>query len=181
MKISTRKIALVGIMSALTGLMSAVPFLGYIPVPGPAGAATILHIPTIVAGALGGPLVGGFTGLIFGASSFIMYGGAVGNNVIVIFLPRILIGIAAALIYRGLRKKNKFAGAVVAGGVGALVNSVGVLGLALLFGLFTWPMVAATGINVITEFIVSLIICTALIPPLDKLMYKNGDPRGKIK
>ena len=89
MKISTRKIALVGIMSALTGVMSAVPFLGYIPIPGPAGAATILQIPTIVAGALGGPLVGGFTGLIFGASSFIMYGGAVGNNVIVIFISLI--------------------------------------------------------------------------------------------
>ncbi|AMP21085.1 hypothetical protein AZF37_07815 [endosymbiont 'TC1' of Trimyema compressum] len=70
MKISTRKIATAGLLSAITILLGQTQ-LGFIPLPNGSGAATIMHIPTIVGGALGGVGVGGLTGFVFAIYSFI--------------------------------------------------------------------------------------------------------------
>ncbi len=73
-RITTRQIAIAGICGA-TGMVLAFTPLGLIPVPNLAGAATTLHIPAIVAGVFGGPIVGAFTGLILAISSWILYSG----------------------------------------------------------------------------------------------------------
>ena len=106
MKISTKQIALAGILAAITAVLSAIG-VGFIPIPSLAGAATILHVPVIVAGALSGVLVGGLTGFIFGFFSFVQFGSIVGNNPVVLFLPRILIGVFSALVFKALAKSSK--------------------------------------------------------------------------
>ncbi|NLM76133.1 MAG: ECF transporter S component, partial [Clostridiaceae bacterium] len=68
-RLSTRKIAIAGIMSAFSILLSLIPSLGYIVVPLTPITITTMHIPVIIAAILEGPVVGGFVGLIFGLSS----------------------------------------------------------------------------------------------------------------
>jgi uncharacterized membrane protein len=65
MKLNTRQIVISGLLVALA-LVLGVTGLGFIPVPTPAGAATLMHIPVELAGILEGPVVGSFVGLIFG-------------------------------------------------------------------------------------------------------------------
>lgn len=106
-RITTRQIAIAGICGA-TGMVLAFTPLGLIPVPNLAGAATTLHIPAIVAGVFGGPIVGAFTGLILAISSWILYSGQfltfAGGNLLVAlaaaFLPRLLIGVIAYYTFR---------------------------------------------------------------------------------
>ena len=114
-RLSTRKIAIAGIMSAFSILLSLIPSLGYIVVPFTPITITTMHIPVIIAAILEGPVVGGFVGLIFGLSS--MYTAAtifsglptafVFLNPLVSVLPRILIGIVAYYVYAGMNKLTR--------------------------------------------------------------------------
>lgn len=106
MKLSTRQITLVGILGALTVALGFLPIGGFIPVPTPAGSATTMHIPTILAGIFEGPVAGAIVGAIFGGFSFwraqtnpnpvakLMF-----TNPVIAFLPRILIGVVSHYIY----------------------------------------------------------------------------------
>ncbi|MBE3598430.1 MAG: ECF transporter S component [Limnochordaceae bacterium] len=57
------------LMSALVVALGLTP-AGFVPVPTPAGAATTIHIPVILAALAEGPAAGAVTGLLFGAFSF---------------------------------------------------------------------------------------------------------------
>ena len=111
LQVTTRDLAVAGVFGALAIVLSFTP-LGLIPVPNISGAATSLHLPAIVAGIVGGPVVGGLVGLVLAISSWINYSGTfialAGNNVLVAllaaFLPRILIGVVAYYVYRLLRR-----------------------------------------------------------------------------
>ena len=174
MKISTKQIALVGILSAITVAL-AVTGLGFIPVPNVSGGMTIMHIPTIIAGALGGPIVGGFTGLIFGAASFYYYGAVVGYNFVVIFIPRILIGIFSALVFKLFYKKNIYVAGAMAGFVGTITNTLGVIGLILLFNIFPISaMIPILTVNFPIELIVGTIISGLSLPVLYRAIKKEA-------
>ncbi|MDD2371914.1 MAG: ECF transporter S component [Firmicutes bacterium] len=174
MKISTKQITLVGILSAITGVMAATG-LGFFSVPNISGAMTIMHLPTIIAGALGGPIVGGFTGLIFGASSFYYFGGTVGYNIIIIFLPRILVGILSALTFKLLAKKNIYFAAGFAGFIGTITNTVGVIGLILVFKLYPLSaLLPILAINFPIELIVGTLISVAILPVLYRVIKKEA-------
>ena len=173
MKISTKQITLVGILSAITGVMAATG-LGFFSVPNISGAMTIMHIPTIIAGALGGPIVGGFTGLIFGASSFYYFGASVGYNVIIIFLPRILVGIFSALVFKLCVRKNIYFAAAMAGFVGTVTNTVGVIGLILLFNLYPLStVIPILALNFPIEVIAGILISIAILPVLHRVIKKE--------
>ena len=106
MKLSVRQITLVGILGAMTVALGFMPVGGFIPVPTPAGSATTMHIPTILAGVFEGPVAGGIVGAIFGGFSFwraqtqvnpvakLMF-----TNPVIAFLPRILIGVISHYVY----------------------------------------------------------------------------------
>ena len=68
---TTRKLVISGVLGAICIIMGAVPVLGFIPVPTPAGHATIMHVPVILAGILEGPAAGAFVGFIFGLFSLL--------------------------------------------------------------------------------------------------------------
>lgn len=67
-KISTRKMAVAGMLGAVAIVLS-VTGLGMIPMPTLAGRATIMHVPVILAAILEGPVVGAFTGFILGCTA----------------------------------------------------------------------------------------------------------------
>ena len=134
-RLNVRKMTVIGVLSAISIMMSMLPFIGYIPI-GPI-KATIMHIPVIIGAIIEGPVVGATIGLIFGLTSLwnaitqpvILY--PLFLNPLVSVLPRILIGIIAYYVYQGVYKLTKkvYASGFVAGLIGSLVNTVGVLGM----------------------------------------------------
>jgi len=139
-RLSTYDLAIAGIFGALAIVLSFTP-LGMIPVPNPTESATTLHLPAIVAGVLSGPIVGGLVGLVLAISSWYRYSAVFvffsGGNLLVAllaaFLPRLLIGVLAYYAYRPLRRRPALA-AGVAGLVGTLTNTFGVMGALFLLG-----------------------------------------------
>lgn len=134
-RLNVRKMTVIGVLSAISIMMSMLPFIGYIPI-GPI-KATIMHIPVIIGAIIEGPVVGATIGLIFGLTSL---WNAITQPVIlsplflnplVSVLPRILIGIIAYYVYQGVYKLTKkvYASGFVSGLIGSLVNTVCVLGM----------------------------------------------------
>ncbi|MEF9991513.1 MAG: ECF transporter S component [Paraclostridium sp.] len=133
-KINVRQMAIIGMLSAISIMLSMTP-LGFIPI-GPVNA-TIMHIPVIIGSIIEGPIVGGIIGLIFGLTSFMraitmpsptnfMF-----MNPIVSILPRVLMGIATYYIYKGVFKvtKNLSIASMCSGFLGSIINTFGVLGM----------------------------------------------------
>jgi uncharacterized membrane protein len=153
---------------AIEILFSVVPFLGYIDLP--FIRSTTLHIPVILAGCLLGVKGGAITGFVFGASSFLtntfrpnatsflftpVFSGEgvfadVGSfwSIIVCFVPRILIGVFAALIFKAICKidKTKLVALGGAAVVGSLTNTILVMAGAWIF--FAEPFAAAKKVAV---------------------------------
>ena len=119
MKIKTRQIVVAGLLGGLSHVMAITPWLGFIPVPTPAGSATTMHIPAILGGILEGPVVGAFVGFVFGLSSFLRSTTPFFKNPIIAFGPRILIGVFAYYAYTFIGRK--YARPVAAAAVGLLI------------------------------------------------------------
>ena len=162
MKLSTRNIVVAGMLGAISIILGSTG-LGLIPVPTPAGAVTIMHIPAILGGIIEGPIVGVLIGFIFGIFSFMRAGSALFADPVIALLPRLFIGLVAYYVYLSLSSFNKTAAYVMAGIVGTAVNTVGVLGLAVIRGYL--PTKAALSIAVvhgIPEAIAAAVIVTIL-------------------
>lgn len=133
-KIDIRKMAIIGVLAAISIMLSMTP-LGFIPI-GPTNA-TIMHIPVIIGAILEGPVVGIVVGFIFGASSLIRnltmptITSFAFINPLVSILPRVLIGVVAYYVYKLIMKisKNAFVSGWITGVIGSLVNTIGVLGM----------------------------------------------------
>lgn len=101
--------------------MGAIPGIGFIALPfSPAGNATLMHIPVILAGILEGPVVGAFVGAIFGLFSFLNATLPFFKDPLIAFGPRVLIGVFAYYAY--VLVKQPQARAVVTGVVGVAVG-----------------------------------------------------------
>jgi uncharacterized membrane protein len=133
MKLTTRDIAIAGVLSAVAVLL-AVTRLGFIPFV--AGVSiTVMHVPVIIGAVVAGPAVGTLIGLIFGLSSMILAsvaptgpGDAFFTDPWVSVLPRLFIGLVAWAAYRLAR---------VAGRTWMLVLSGLILGLLVLAVAYT--------------------------------------------
>ena len=171
--LSAYDLAVAGVFGALAIVLAFTP-LGLIPVPNPTEAATSLHLPAIVAGILSGPIVGGLVGLVLAISSWSLYSAAFitfadGNLLLALlaaFLPRILIGVFAYYVYRPLRRWPPLA-AAVAGLVGTLTNTFGVLGLLVWLGnLPVALLVPVFSMNVPIEVILALVVVIPTVAAL---------------
>ncbi|MDR1620548.1 MAG: ECF transporter S component [Clostridiales bacterium] len=201
--IDTRKLVQYAVFVSIIMLMGLTPWLGYIPLFGV--DLVIVHLPVIIGGYLfstkGGALLGFFYGLTSLVSSFIapdmisviVLGTNTGFGlynlfliIVILFLPRILTGVFAALTYQALRRVADIVAMGVAAVVGSLTNTVLLLG-----GLyvFAFPqtgaaMGLATGftsaqllnvlfgivtVNGLLEAVAALIICTAVGKALVRL------------
>ena len=127
--------------------------LGYIPI-GPLNATT-MHIPVIIAGIVLGKKAGAELGFVFGLKSlikatiqpgitsfcfspFVTIGTMSGNykSLLIAFVPRILLGYLAGLVFGIMKKNNRENLGVVVGALtGAITNTVLVLsGIYIFFG-----------------------------------------------
>lgn len=180
--------------------------LGFIPV-GPIRATT-MHIPVIIAAIVLGVKGGAITGLVFGICSivtntltptptsfvfspFYSVGEFSGNfqSVIIAIVPRVLIGVVAALLYKWLtsKKVNESVSVITASISGALTSTFLVMGGIYVF--FGESYAAARDVtydallgiigtvistNGITEAIVGAIVVLAAYKALKKTIMKNN-------
>lgn len=131
-KFNTRKLVITSAMTALTVVMAVTP-LGYLPWFGGA-SLVIIHIPTILAAVLEGPIAGTIVGLAFGLSSMIKAATApvgpldfIFANPVISVLPRLLIAVCAWGVYKLFRNKFLPLAAFSAGLAGSIANTVFVL------------------------------------------------------
>lgn len=108
-KEKTRKLVVTAMLGAITIVLGLTP-LGFIPL----GFINIttMHIPVIIGAILEGPIVGAIVGLLFGLFSIV---NAIIRptpisfiflNPLISVLPRIMIGIVTAYVYKALKNKN---------------------------------------------------------------------------
>lgn len=141
------RISILAMFVAIIIIQNFVPLFGYIPL-GLLDLTTI-HITVIIAAIILGPkdgaLVGGAWGLITFIRAFTSptspLAPLVFTNPVVSIVPRILIGLVAGWLFIWLQRKIKLTPAMMlAALVGALVNTILVLGLIYLF--YRTPAVA---------------------------------------
>ena len=184
---TVRRMTVTGMLGAISVVLGMTP-LGFIPIG--TTNATIMHIPVIIGAIVEGPIVGMFVGLIFGISSLIRSitiptpTSFVFWNPLVSILPRILIGLASYYIYKLSIKttKNEAVSLGIAGAIGTLVNTLGVLGM--IYVLYAEKFVTAIGLsadnafkiisgigitNGLPEMFVAMIIVTAVVKAIKKV------------
>lgn len=173
-KLSTRKLVIAGMMVGMSVLLTYTP-LGIIPTQ--PVSATILHIPTIVAAILEGPVVGVLVGIAFGVSTLIRaLTSATGPldplfiNPLISVLPRALIGLTSYYAYKGMLKilpiKGKDAiSTIVGSAVGSMTNTVGVLGmLYLLYARDILQMLTEAGMSdTVGAFIMGIVATQGIL------------------
>ncbi|MGV8905875.1 MAG: ECF transporter S component [Acetobacterium sp.] len=201
----TSDLVKVSLFVAIIVFMAVTPFLGYIPLG--FTRATIIHIPVIIGSILLGPRYGGFLGFVFGLTSlinntfnptvtsfvftpFYSLGSYSGNfwSLVIVFLPRILVGITPYYIYKGMKKvnNNDTLALGIAGIGGSLTNTLLVMNFIYLFfgrsyaqvkevsftGLYS-VILTVIGINGIPEAIVAGILTAAICKALIKYTSRN--------
>jgi uncharacterized membrane protein len=176
-RLSIRKIVTAGVLSAIAILLGWTR-LGFIPVPTPAGNATIMHVPAIVGGVMEGPIVGGIVGTLFGLFSFLQATVPMFKDPLVAVLPRILIGITAWLAYAALKRVNEYLALVSAAVVGTLTNTIGVLVMAVLRGYMAPGVAWTVGLtHGLPEVIVAAILTVAIVVAWKRVETGRGEAR----
>lgn len=179
MKLTVRNVAVAGILGAVSLALGYVPALGLIPVPTPAGAATILHVPAILAGIAEGPVVGAVVGLIFGLVSLTRATIPAFADPLVAILPRLFIGVLAAYTFGGLRRFGLVPALASAAVVGTLTNTGLVLSMMVLRGYL--PGEAALGVAALhgtPEAVVAAVICVAVGGALSRAGFLRWSARA---
>ncbi len=181
---TTRRLVITAVLIAITIVLS-IPLnlgplisLGFISFP-PAIAVTIVHVPTIIAAILEGPIVGAIVGAAFGLFSLFLAtqptagpGNAPFVDPLVSVLPRLFIGPVAWLVYRALKSSGEQVRLSSAAIAGTLTNTILVIGaISLRFGLPFFGILAGAGINVVLEVVVAVVIVVAVVNALRGTAY----------
>lgn len=176
--LSVRKIARLSVLGAISVVLSLTP-LGYIPI-NPVIQITLMHIPVIIAGIVEGVSGGAIVGLIFGVTSLIKsLSGPLAPifiNPLVSVVPRILIGVVSAYVYK--KTKN----VPVTAAIGTITNTTLVLSMIYFVGAKSFAnikeiavdtvgkLLLTTGvINGIPEAIAAVLIITAVMKGIEKV------------
>lgn len=174
LRLRTRQIVVSGMLGGITAFL-AFAGLGVVPVPSLVGNATILHVPAIVGGALEGPVVGSLVGAVFGVYSWMDAGPVVVlRDPLVSVLPRLAIGVAAWAAFAALRRRNLDLASAVAGVVGSLANTAGVLGMAVLLGYLPLAAVVPVVPQAIAEAVLAAVVSVAVVRGVT--LYRNALP-----
>lgn len=190
------RLAILALFIAFVIIQNFVPFLGYIPVG--ALSLTTIQITVIVASIVLGPIDGAIVGGVWGVLSCIKaftspsspVASLIFTNPLISVLPRILVGLLAGYLFIWLIKGNlnKTVSSILVGGLGALLNTVLVLGLIFLFyrnpevahaygvsnpNLIGGVLMATVGTNGVPEAILSAIVTPIISIPLLHFMDKS--------
>ncbi|WP_027108448.1 ECF transporter S component [Lacticigenium naphthae] len=189
-KNSTKRLALLGILTAILIIQNFVPFLGNIPIP-PLNP-TIIHVTVIVAtlvmGTKDGMLVGGIWGVIRMIKAYTMPTSPLDLllwlNPIIAVVPRVLIGLTTGLIYRLLQNKfgNDRIKMAIASVVGSLTNTIFVLlFIYLIYGQeyasaldvdlsnLSTILIGVVATNGVAEAITAAILVPLIVKPIKKI------------
>jgi uncharacterized membrane protein len=164
----TRKVVITGVLGAISALLGWTHW-GFIPWFGGI-SLTIMHVPVIIGAVLEGPWVGMAIGLIFGLFSMLQAaiapsgpGDTLFTNPLIAVLPRLFIGPVAWLVWRSLQRWP-VVGLLAAGIAGSLTNTVLVLGMIGVLGLYPWPVIGAAALaNGIPEAAASAVLTLAVV------------------
>lgn len=181
----TRKIALVGLLTALAAVLS------YIKIPLVSTATVTLVLPVVVIGAiLCGPLVGAWLTVIPAltalpeAALFMTYNPV--GTLLTLILKGLLAGFAAGMVYKVLVSVKPRGAVFCAAAVAPIVNTG-----TFLLGcyVFIWPelidlaadngvgvgflLFGLAGMNFIVEMILNLALCPALLRVIEMAKKKN--------
>ncbi len=159
-RFSARQIAFTGILVAITVVLGSTP-LGFIQIP--PIAITVMHVPTILAGVLEGPVIGGLVGLMFGGFSMYQAQTAANpldklifTNPLIAVLPRILVGVVAHYVFRASRSGR---GEGILVGVTSAFAGFTAYSLSGVFGMLSQGARAAIGVVMVGA---SLFVLSAL-------------------
>lgn len=141
-KSNTKRIAILGILTAIILIQNFVPFLGNIPIP-PLNP-TIIHITVIVAtlavSTKDGMIIGGIWGITRMVKAYTMPSTPLDlllwTNPIIAFVPRVLIGLTTGSLFHFLYEKRKMkqsVSMVISSVAGSLTNTILVLLFIYLF------------------------------------------------
>jgi uncharacterized membrane protein len=190
----SKKISIMTQMALLTAIIIIMSFtpLGFLKIG--IVEITFLVVPVVIGAIVIGPLAGAILGGIFGLCSFIQCFGlsAFGAALLAInpfftavtcFIPRILFGLFAGLIYKALRRidKSETWSVAVASLSGALLNTVFFMtSLLLLFGSTDYIMGMRGDMHIIkfvvafvgTNGLVEAIVCTVLGFAISKALLR---------
>jgi len=179
----TRTLVQLSLLIALEAVMAFTP-LGFIMIP--PISITILHIPVIIGAILMGPACGGILGGAFGILSMIkatffaaspadllfspFASGAPVRSLIMCVVPRILLGVFAALLYRLFKgMMNEIPAMALSCILATLLHSVMVLGSMWLF-FNAMPLrdvfITIASLNCIVEMIAAGVVGTAVCKPV---------------
>lgn len=158
MKVKTEQIAVSGVLAALTVVLGATG-IGFVPLPTPAGAATLMHIPVILAGLLEGSGIGSMVGLIFGLFTLKFMG-----DWRVVIPARLLIGPVSFWVYSAFRKRPW--SLPLAAAAGSITNTVGTLALAVTFGYIPLAGKAGALSVAVVQGVPEAIVAGLLVPPI---------------
>lgn len=200
----TKYLSMLGLLAAMEIVLTLTP-LGFIPLG--VTKATTLHIPVILGGVLMGPLAGGILGGVFGLLSVITntlqptitsfvftpfysftpdYSGNLWSLFIAI-VPRVLIGIFSAWVFRLLHRafQGDTAAFLGAGIVGALTNTGLVMGgIYFFFGAsyaaakgiaqsaLLGVIMGVIGLNGVLEAVIAAVLTVALGKPLSTVLRR---------
>jgi len=164
----TRKIVVTGALGAVSVLLGLTHW-GFIPWFSGV-SVTIMAVPVIIGAILEGPIVGAGIGLIFGLFSLLEAavapsgpGDVVFTNPLISVLPRLFIGPVSWLVWTGL-KKIPVVSLIVAGVAGSLTNTVLVLGMFGLYGIYSWLILGGIAlVNGLPEAAVSAALTLIIV------------------
>lgn len=187
--LNTQTIAVVGLLTAVLIVLGETP-LGLIPI-GPIRATT-LQIPVVIGAIIFGPVVGGLLGFFFGMISWIKQfttptiTSFIFMNPLISVLPRIMIGLGTAWIYKllqkALGKKNGVAPIALSAGIGSMINTGLVMGLIYLF--YAAPYMESLGMTadkalgviggvIAVNGVAEMIVCALVSTPICYQMTKR--------
>lgn len=199
---SIRKLTQFSLLLAIEAIFCFTP-LGSIPIS-PAIVATLAHVPVIVTAHLMGTKWGAVMGGIAGLFSFIIWSVSPPNPLIafaftpvyppgnalsicITFIPRILIGVVAGLVYKLFAKKSPVLSYGLSGVLASLVNTFLVLGgvylffgrayaeaLGLGFSLLLGIIGTTIATNGVLEAIIGGLVGYFVCRPLNKALNKGA-------
>ena len=111
-------------------------------------------------------------GGIFGVFSFLNAENPVFLNPIVAVVPRLLIGLVAWAVFVSLRRVSVDLAAAAAGILGSLANTVGVVGLAALFGLLPLSVIPAIAPQAIAEAVLAAVVTVLVVRGV--MLFRSG-------
>lgn len=183
-KISTEKMVLISLFTALVALLSYLG--GFIKIGGLASISLTL-IPVVLGAALCGPWagawLGGVSGVVFfmTADAAFWLGLSAIGTVLTVMVKGICAGLAAGYVYKLLEKKNRYAAIMTAAVVAPVVNtSIFLIGSLIFFidavrdmaagegmGIGGFLIVGFVGLNFVFELIVNIAVAPALARVMD--------------